>query len=580
MILMSSPGAVNEIVPPPYQLVKKLGSGSFGHVYLVTTGQQSRQHCVIKQLHPVSNAPNFLKQARRLFQKEAEVLKKLNHPQIPKLIDYFEYNGDFYLVEEYIEGHTLRQELIPGLPWPEEKVVDLLQQCLGILKYIHSLGVIHRDVKPDNFIRRRQDNKLVLIDFGAVKEFNIEQSRLINPTVALGTRGYMPTEQARGKPYKNSDIYALGVIAIEALTGKNPLQLEEDEEGELIWRPFVTVSPPLADILCKMVRYNCKQRYQSAEEVIVDLEAWLQRKSRPYPLQTTETPPTPHPHTPTTPQSPNNPFSLDKWLQSPVGSTVATALIISLIATGGVYYLNQQEKTRLEAERREFLASLEEKYNANHYQTCFQQAEEKLHQKDNKIPPSDLSEYIGKCRLEEGKKLAQFAEYAKALEIVSKIPPNNSYYQSAVSLSDQWSRRVFEKAEKLYTEEGKLEEALKEIDSIPDNDVKKASLIVVSQWQEEYKRNSYLVDQAEKDLEYGNCREAMATAAKIQGSNYWLLQGKKIVDKAHKCLEDKSKETGNNGPNNGSNSSNNKPDKNNSKPGDVIDVCDTILCPN
>ncbi|HIK37012.1 MAG: serine/threonine protein kinase [Geminocystis sp.] len=563
-----SHGAVDELIPPPYQLVKKLGSGSFGHVYLVT-GRQGRQYCVIKQLHPVSNAPNFLKQARRLFQKEAEVLKKLNHPQIPKLIDYFEYNGDFYLVEEYIEGHTLRQELIPNQPLPEEKVVEILQQGLEILRYIHSLGVIHRDVKPDNFIRRRQDNQLVLIDFGAVKEFNLEQSRLINPTVALGTRGYMPTEQARGKPHKNSDIYALGVIAIEALTGKNPLQLEEDEGGELIWRPFATVSPPLADIISKMVRYNCKQRYQAAEEVIADLEAWRQQKARRY-LQATDAPLPSY----ASPQSSisNKRHPLKNWLQSPVGSTFLTASIISVIATGGVYYLNQQERARLEAERSAFLASLEEKYNAHDYTACFEQAEERLNQKDNKIPTSDLSEYIGKCRLEEGKKLAQFAEYAKALEIVSKITPSNRYYQSAASLSDQWSREVFKKAEKLYTEEGKLEEALKEIDSIPDNDVKKASLVIVSQWQEEYKRNSYLVAQAEKDLEYGNCKEAMANAAKIVGSNYWLLQGKKIVDKAHKCLEDQSKETGKNPDNN--------PDKNNSKPDGVIDVCDTILCPN
>lgn len=198
---MDNPAAQLPLIPFPYQVIKKLGNGSFGKVYLVinTTNQQQ---CVIKQLHPSSEQPNFIKQARRLFRQEAEILKKLNHPQIPKLIDYFEDKGEFYLVEEYIEGKTLRHELPSGKCWTEVATIKLLLEGLGILKDIHNLGIIHRDIKPDNFIRRQEDQKLVLIDFGAVKEFNLEQSRLLDPTIAMGTRGYMPTEQARGKPRK------------------------------------------------------------------------------------------------------------------------------------------------------------------------------------------------------------------------------------------------------------------------------------------------------------------------------------------------------------------------------------------
>ena len=128
-----------------------------------------------------------------------------------------------------LRGETLSLELRGHKPWTETKVLDFLEQGLEILDYIHRQGVIHRDIKPDNFIRRQDDQKIVLIDFGAVKHFNVEQSHIINPTVAIGTHGYMPSEQARGKPRKNSDIYSLGMIAIQALTGKNPISLKEDE---------------------------------------------------------------------------------------------------------------------------------------------------------------------------------------------------------------------------------------------------------------------------------------------------------------------------------------------------------------
>ena len=253
-----------------YLLVKKLGAGSFGETYVAEDIMlPGNPKCVVKKLNPIFKDSQLLDIARRLFETEAKTLQKLgDRERIPQLLAYFEEKQEFYLVQQYIEGLSLREKLIPGKPWSEAKVIKLLQNCMNILEYIHSQGVIHRDVKPANLICRQQDNKLVLVDFGAVKEVILAQSRLLSSTVAIGTGGYMPEEQARGRPRFNSDIYALGVIGIEALTGCSPLDLEEDEEKELIWQQRAKVSRGLAEILSKMTRSNFKERYQSASEVI------------------------------------------------------------------------------------------------------------------------------------------------------------------------------------------------------------------------------------------------------------------------------------------------------------------------
>lgn len=579
---MNHSATINHHIPSPYKVVKKLGSGSFGHVYLVTN-RETQAQCVIKILHPISQQPNFIKQAKRLFQQEAMILKKVNHPQVPKLIDYFEEDGEFYLVEEYIQGKTLRHELKPNQPWSEAETIKLLQEGLSILKDIHHCGIIHRDVKPDNFIRRQQDQKLVLIDFGAVKEFNIEQSRLIDPTVALGTRGYMPTEQARGKPYKNSDIYALGMIAIQALTGKNPMELEDNEEGEIIWRNGVNINPDLADIISQMVRYQHKLRYQCADDVLTALNDYLQSQSYIPSTQLidnssslSETEIIDNNDSRVSPPKKNQIIretqhnSLGDWLTSSVGSTVTIAVTIGLIATGGAYYLNSQEKARLEQEENDFVALMDHKLSTSAYEECFTKVEEELAKESTNISSKILSKYQGNCRLEQAKQLVQFSNYEEALAIVDGIPKDNEYYHQAQILSEDWSKIVFENAQKLYTEEGKLEDALKKINTIPDNSVKKASLIAAGKWQEEYNKNSYLLTQAHKDLEYNNCLSAMETVNQIYGSNYWLLEGKKVIDKAQKCLIAQSK----NSPNN----SNNPVQK---PAGNVVDLCETnsILCP-
>ena len=263
----------NQLLDSRYKIIQALGKGGFGKTYLAEdTKRPHNPICVVKQLSPGIDDPKFLEMARRLFSKESETLEKLGvYDRIPRLLANFEQENEFYLVQEHVEGQTLGQELVPGEPWSEEKVIAFLRDCLQIIDFVHSNGVIHRDVKPDNLIRRSQDQKLVLVDFGTVKEVVLSQTQAISSTVAVGTRGYMPTEQARGKPRFTSDIYALGIIAVQALTGVHPIQLQEDENGEIIWQTQVQCSPKLKEIVSKMVRYHFKDRYQSAKEVLETL---------------------------------------------------------------------------------------------------------------------------------------------------------------------------------------------------------------------------------------------------------------------------------------------------------------------
>ncbi|MBH8563665.1 tetratricopeptide repeat protein, partial [Nostoc sp. CENA67] len=240
--------------------------------------------CVVKKLKPQASDPVTLETARRLFDTEAQVLYKLGiHDRIPQLLAYFEENAEFYLVQEFIEGHDLSTELVPGKTWSQIQVILLLQEILEVLEFVHEQKVIHRDINPRNILRRQQDGKLILIDFGAVKQIT---TQVITPqgqtksTVAIGTPGYIPSEQAQGTPKFSSDIYAVGIIAIQALTGIYPDQLGKDAEtNEIIWQNQTEVSPEFAQFIDKMVRYDFRQRYPSATAALQALKALTQPAS-------------------------------------------------------------------------------------------------------------------------------------------------------------------------------------------------------------------------------------------------------------------------------------------------------------
>jgi serine/threonine protein kinase len=269
---------IGKILDGRYKITKDLSKGGFGHTFLAQdTKRPGSPICVVKQLKPAFSDPQLLKVAQKLFEKEAETLEALGkHPQIPSLLAYFEENSEFYLIQEYINGYTLDKELIPGQPLGETQVIQLLLEVLEILEVVHHYPVIHRDIKPENIIRSRENNKLFLIDFGAVKQVINNQKQATAVGTVIGTFPYMTLEVCHGNPQFNSDIYALGMIGIKAITGA---KLEPymgggfpvDSQGKLLWRNGVNVSNELAEILTKMVYQDYHQRYQTAREAIADL---------------------------------------------------------------------------------------------------------------------------------------------------------------------------------------------------------------------------------------------------------------------------------------------------------------------
>jgi serine/threonine protein kinase len=263
---------IGQLLDGRYRIASKLGEGGFGHTYLAhDTRIPNEPLCVVKHLKPASSDREYLKVANRLFTSEAQTLAQLgSHDRIPRLLAYFEEAGEFYLVEEFVEGRSLDLELVRGYRLSDTQVFQILDDLLSVVEYTHSHGVIHRDIKPDNIIRRRSDGKLVLIDFGAIKQVQtqLNQEGQTAATVAIGTLGYMPSEQSQGKPRPNSDLYAIGVIGIQALTGLPPRELQEDyQTGELIWQHLVPNKSGLVDVLAKMTRYHYKDRYESAAEI-------------------------------------------------------------------------------------------------------------------------------------------------------------------------------------------------------------------------------------------------------------------------------------------------------------------------
>ena len=271
----------DELIGGRYRVIECLRTTGFCETYVAEDTHlpgDPPPRCVVKKLQPQSTEDFVLETARRLFDNEAKVLYKLNdHRQIPRLLAHLEVKEEFYLVQEYIEGKDLsHSEIVPGKAWQEAKVKRLLIDVLKILSFVHQNNVIHRDIKPSNLIRRASDGKIFLIDFGAVKEISnmtLTENKGNVLTVAIGTPGYMPSEQQRGDPRFNSDIYALGMTVIQAITGTHPNQLPRDRDtGEIKWRDYApNCSEELAQVLDKMVKNDFRERYNNANEALEDL---------------------------------------------------------------------------------------------------------------------------------------------------------------------------------------------------------------------------------------------------------------------------------------------------------------------
>ena len=261
-----------------YRAIKVLGKGGFGTTFIgVDLTARKGQLCVIKQLRPNTDDPQAIRTAISLFEREANIMRQINHPQIPQLLDYFEEKGQFYLIQQLVNGQNLQKEVKKKGVYGELAVRRFLEESAPILKYIHSQKIIHRDIKPANILRRKKDGKLILIDFGAVKDqVNTQLAKTYGQTeltkFSVGTVGYAPPEQLAMRPIYASDIYALGATCLYLLTGKSPKKFSvETETGNLIWQPEVAIGSSLAKILEKMLASNIRERYRKIDQLIDDL---------------------------------------------------------------------------------------------------------------------------------------------------------------------------------------------------------------------------------------------------------------------------------------------------------------------
>ncbi|MGK7941971.1 MAG: protein kinase [Crocosphaera sp.] len=265
-----------------YEIEKELGRGGFGVTFLAKdTRIPSQRTVVIKKLIPINHESINHEIIHKSFKKEAAVLEELghNHLNIPELYESLEDQGEFYLVQEYVEGKTLAEIS----PISQEQAFSILNSLLKTLQYVQDKKLIHRDIKPENIIIRSQDGLPVLIDFGAVKDSMGKVQRSsgsVISSVVIGTEGFMSLEQFKGRPTLSSDLYSLGFTMIYALTNKLPVEFEpHPETGELDWTKYVpNLDPNLEKVINKAIKDNQHHRYATADEMYQDLHSSQTKK--------------------------------------------------------------------------------------------------------------------------------------------------------------------------------------------------------------------------------------------------------------------------------------------------------------
>lgn len=268
---MQQPSVINQ----RYRVIDFLGSGGFGETYLVEDLEMpSKRWCVLKCLKPIVGDAATYELIQQRFLREATLLETLGsqHPQIPNLYAYFQNEGRFYLVQEWIDGTTLLELVQTEGPMPPAQVWAMLDRLLAILEYVHSQRIIHRDIKPDNIILRTRDFEPVLLDFGAVKEAMstvIHNPQASKSTLVVGTPGFMPSEQSVGRPVYSSDLYALGLTALYALTQKLPDTFASDPAtGKLLWRHAVpNLDPNLMAVIDQAIEPYPPHRFATAQHM-------------------------------------------------------------------------------------------------------------------------------------------------------------------------------------------------------------------------------------------------------------------------------------------------------------------------
>jgi serine/threonine protein kinase, bacterial len=288
---------MSELINQRYEVLKELGNGTFAHTYLVKNLQQTEQgQAVLKLLKPHQPDRRLEALARTLFEQEVQILKDLApHHSTPALLAEFDEAGETGLVQTFIEGTSVQDTLRQQLFWDEGQLVRFLTEALSTLGLLHDAGFIHRDLNPAHWIQPSGDRALMLIDFNGAQKVTIPQTLelkrnlKVEPDITtafvIGTSGYMAPEQIQGPADVRSDLYSLGLIAIQGVTGRSPSQFSRNAQGEIRWQPLMPIRIELIDILTHLVRYHPQNRYGSAAEALREVNEyahphWSQRLTK------------------------------------------------------------------------------------------------------------------------------------------------------------------------------------------------------------------------------------------------------------------------------------------------------------
>lgn len=509
---------LGKLLDDRYQVIKILGSGGFSQTYIAEDMRRpSYPHCVVKHLRLFKNDPSLLQEIKVRFCTEAKVLEELGtHSQIPQLLACFEDNQELFLVLEFIEGHSLSDEL-RSKRLSEAEVIALLLDVLSVLKFVHARQVVHRDIKPDNLIRRHSDGKIALIDFGAVKAIQTQGTN--PPTIRIGTPGYTPPEQDAGNPNFNSDLYALGITAIQALSGMYPGQLI-DPYNQSTWRDKVKVSHSLATILTRMI-CHATERYQSAQECLDELNKLAGSSIALATVQAARS------------QS-DKIFSrlnaASRTFFSITGVSLFVLVVIGIVLETSHSRMAQatlSQVRRLQAEKK--------------YQDCSNQAEVLVHNVGvNLNLRNQAQRLLSQCQvaiawqtIQTAKQLAASGKLVNAIAVSSQVSPDSQLAAEAQKLSAGWSQRLLDLGWSQY-HAGKLSKAIAYANAVPTTAPNyQATQSVVTQWREDWQTAESRFQQAQQALSQAEWQEATELAqASAPNNRFWQAQLATIVKRA------------------------------------------------
>jgi serine/threonine-protein kinase len=510
-----------------YNVTQKLGTSLSTPSFLVCDLQDQQKIYVIKEVHPAVTDPLLLETVRQLVEQEKLKLTSLNDLGcFPKLVNSFEENQAFYFVYEYIKGVSLQEKIASQVPYSEASTISLLLEVLKILEIAHKRNIIHQNIKPENIIYRQSDGQVFLVGLGEIR--NIGNNLAV--TIPTNSCCYLAPEQLRNSPQKNSDLYSLGIVAIQVLTGIDPINFFENSPEICLQKFYGYEHSPLLDILVRMVKPIVKERYSCAEDVIVSLEKLGSASFPTEILGTVSSSPTlerspssigqPSPSIPD--PSPSSPslsvtqpaqilssppilptqvqsslksglIKVQKSTSSPLqlithffyssnGKILVLCLGVGLLITLSIYSVDWYKKHKIA----EAIAAIETLYRNGEYQKCIGQSKSPDVTRIG-IPPQTILELSSRCELAIAVGYANQLKYDEALLIIVKISADSPHYEQAQSYLDNWSSQILDKADRFYKTSGDLTKALELIKSIPEtSSIKKKALDLAEQWKTDY----------------------------------------------------------------------------------------------